>query len=56
MAKKEADIWSHICGYCNKIFAGEHDMDKHIEYIHFLKILNEEDDEDGEAWKLLMLI
>ena len=31
-----------------KIFEGELDMDKHIEDIHFLEILNEEDDEDGE--------
>ena len=37
-----------MCGYCNKLFESEHDMDKHMEAFHFLEVLNEEDDEDGE--------
>ena len=48
MAENMSDIVSHMCGYCNKIFEGEHELDKHIEDIHFLEVLNEEDDEDGE--------
>ena len=43
-----SDTVSHMCGYCNNFFEGEHDMDKHIEDVHFLEVLNEEDEEDVE--------
>ena len=48
MGEKMSNIVSHMCGYCSKIFEGEHDLDKHIEEIHFLEVLNEADEEDGE--------
>ena len=51
MGEKTSNIVSHMCGYCSKIYEGEHNLDKHIEEFHFLAVLNEEvkEEEDDES-------
>ena len=58
MADNVSNTLSHMCGYCNKLFESEHDMDKHMEDFHFLEVLNEEDEENGEddAMETVILI
>ena len=46
MSEEPCNSLSHMCGYCNKIFTNELDLDKHIEEFHFLEVLNEVDEED----------
>ena len=52
MLEKTSNIVSHMCGYCNKIFHDEKYLDKHIEEFHFLEVLNEDYEEDGEDYTM----
>ena len=46
MAEEPCNFLSQMCGYFNKIFTGEHDLDNLIEKFNFLEELKEIDEED----------